>query len=307
MRLLKRKWLTLLCLIAMLASLLTFAGVARALQPFAFRELALHEGDRDTVLTPDSVIDRATRTLFVRFTPPIDMNTPWRFLTVKDSTGADAPYTPGAADDMLYVTFQAPLKISETYTLTVRGGPDGLKDLGGNALAGDVSLRLHTNARPVENTLTVGAMDEVTNPLQTNVYKITGKAGPLKLKAAAVPDALFHVLIETPGPATLEETGPRIVFNGFLNDPRPEASVNLPADGQYLVFLTRFMADGRRGHGAAATAPLIPMPRSPGRSSPRCWPWCQAARPRTRAARSSPTCRRTPGPGHSSRHWPQRG
>lgn len=46
--------------------------MVRAQEPFALRELVLHEDDRDTVLRPDSVIDRGIRTLFVRFTHPID-------------------------------------------------------------------------------------------------------------------------------------------------------------------------------------------------------------------------------------------
>jgi hypothetical protein len=234
----------------MLAAPLTFAGTARALEPFALKEVVLPEGDKQTIVPPDSLLDRGTETLWIRFTAPLNMTGTDKYLSIKDGSGAEALYTPGAADNMLYVTFRGPLRMSDTYTITVKGGPDGLKDRDGNTLARDVTFRFHTNARPMENTLTVGAMDEEKNPLQTNVYKITAKAGPLKLKAAAVPDALFQVVIMTDGPATLE-SGPAVLFNSFLNDKRTEATVNLPSDGKYVVLLTRVMADGKRGHGEA--------------------------------------------------------
>jgi len=103
-----------------------------------------------------------------------------------------------------------------------------------------------TAASASESTLTVGALDEVQNPLQTNVYRINAKAGFLKLKAHATPDALFHVLIEP-----LDQTGlsDPILFNGVLHAKWPEAIIELPADGSYQVALTRMLADGTSGHG----------------------------------------------------------
>jgi hypothetical protein len=105
---------------------------------------------------------------------------------LKDSANAVVPATVtyDSATNSATLTPQAALQYGATYTVTVKGGAGGVKDLADNALAADVSWSFSTEASPPQVLVVTSA----TNPFTSYVGEILRNEG---LNAFTTIDASF--------------------------------------------------------------------------------------------------------------------
>jgi methionine-rich copper-binding protein CopC len=95
-----------------------------------------------------STVDRFTTQFQYTFSDRLDPASLPGNVTVTDGTGTSLTWQTDASDHLITLHPPGPLSPAASYTLLVRGGPDGVKNADGAPLQGDVTFHVTTNDLP---------------------------------------------------------------------------------------------------------------------------------------------------------------
>lgn len=227
---------------------------AATTEPFQFVSLTASVNNQAVPVSNMTVVNRNVTAFVAHFNHDMDFTTTASGITFTDSTGATAPI----GQNISYggdsnQTVRGPLKAYETYTMTIKGGADGVKDAQGQTLPQDVTVKFVTGNEPLITTVHPVTSWDAHGVRQADGFVFHAAQGNLHIAMGLADGATFTVRVES-APGTP-------VFSGRLTPSKPEADIALPAAGDYRLILGPLVAQTPSpGRLFEVTGPDLVMP-----------------------------------------------
>lgn len=239
-----------LCLIGLVITLAFPTNKASAQDSFAFVSLTYQAKDGQTVTIQNStVVPRDVTTLTANFNAALDPAS-IKGLTLKDSTGTAVPLQnvllAGSSNNTITAQVPLPLKRAETYTYTIPGGADGVKDAQGITMPQDVAITFQSQDLAYYNSITLPDPAQKNVGPQMTVYRFTAAQGPFRLQMNGMLQG-NAMNVSIGDPTTNTELYSAQIFQSQTQSD-PFIQYNLPKTGAYDLILIPIYAVDQTAH-----------------------------------------------------------
>jgi hypothetical protein len=181
-------------------------------------------------------------------------------VTVTDSYGQNAGWKAGigTGNIMQFQIPAVPLPENETYTITVKGGANGVLSEAGFAFPQDVTYTLHTDDKPARWSVDIETNRALYGEAESEFYQLKAAPGTLTLETRGWQAGASGVV-------TLTDAGTgAVLLNKVMSNSDTTASVVIPAKGDYVLGVQQALCDflllsGMNLQGPTVT-PAIKLP-----------------------------------------------